>query len=155
MVGYGIVISAIGNPASIRSNARHGGGLATFTWWPIVDMVVISYIAAWPTVASGNCGHHKPREEIKSHWEDSGSHGAEAIDRGSCHFRGNDYFLQYMPWRGWFNGYHGLVGPVKEETKKKYRRTRISFRGYTFRFWFRYEMAIRWGFHSMYKVLGE
>lgn len=67
MVGHGIVISAIGNPAGIRSNARHGGGLATFTGRPIVDMVVTSYIAAWPTVASGNCGHHQLREEIKSH----------------------------------------------------------------------------------------
>lgn len=133
MVGYSIVISTIGNPASIRSNARHGGGLATFTGWPIVDMVVTSYIAAWPTVASGNFGYHQLREEIKSDWEDSGSHGAEAIDRGSCHVRGNDYFFQYMPWRRWFNGYHGLVGPVnlKRRNKEKIdRRTRISFRGY-------------------------
>lgn len=150
MVGHGIVVPAIGNPASIRSNARHGGGLATFTGWPVVDMVVIGYTAAWPPVASGNCGHNQLREEIKSHREDSGSHGAEAIDSGPCHFRGNDHFLQHMPWRGWFNGHHGVVGPVilgKEEMKKEEDNTIVL------------EFISRWrfdrGFHSMYKVLGE
>lgn len=108
MVGHSAIVTAVRDPTSIRSNARHRRGLATFAGWSFVDVVVAGHFTARAPVASRDPRHDEPGKEIESHREDSGPHGAEAVDGCPGAIGRNDHFFQHMPGRRWYHGDDGI-----------------------------------------------
>lgn len=132
-MGHGGIVPAVRNTASIRSNARHRGGLAAFARRPVVDLVVAGYSAPGPSAAGGNSWHDEPGEEIKGYREDSRSHGAEAADGGSSTVGGDDHLLEHMSGPGWNHGDGGLRGPAVLRTEGETERGRRLLEDESFR----------------------
>lgn len=109
MVGHRTDLAEVRDPASIRTYAGHGGGLAAFARWSVMGMVADRDPAVGTTATSGYPGHYEPGEAIASHREDSRSRGAETADRCSRAVRADDDVVEHLQRRTGDNG-DGDVG---------------------------------------------
>ena len=142
-MGHGAAVPTIRNTASIRSNARHRGGLVTSARRSLVDLVVVGDFTAWPPAASGHSRYDESGEETKSHREDSRSHGAKATDRCPRSLGGNDHLFQHMSRRGWSHGHDSVSGTtiLKEQRNERCPRSGQFNRSDDF--------AVRWRFNGI------